>query len=50
MPVIPDAHGILIVFDIIWPYGRLNEGSGSIVTEMVHGKCYLSKVGSSIDI
>lgn len=50
MPVIPDVHGVLFLFDIICPDCRFYESSGPVVTEIINGKSKLSKISRCIKI
>lgn len=44
MPIVPDIHGVVFFFDVIWPDRGFDEGSSSIVTETINCQCEFPEV------
>jgi len=50
VPFVPDIHTVLSAFEVIGPDGRLDEGSGSIVTKIINSESEFPEVDTGFRI
>ena len=47
MPMIPNCH-VIVLFDVVWPWCRLDESLGSFINKIIDGQNQISEFGVNL--